>query len=145
MRPRAASPAWAESGASRAARRRSGRIIGGTRQTVSRTVDARGVGPLSRAGEGQGEGCDLSGSTLSLTPTLSRTGEGARRGLHKQPLPARGEGFVAPLMSRGAKSQKPTSRKRSGRSPRRNRPRPAASRPASRPRPPGGRDTRRRR
>jgi len=28
-------------------------------------------------GEGQGEGCDLSGKFSSLTPTLSRTGEGA--------------------------------------------------------------------
>ncbi|AYO81751.1 hypothetical protein EBB05_05340 [Methylobacterium brachiatum] len=37
------------------------------------------AGPLSRAGEGQGEGCDLSGKTCSLTPTLSRTGEGVRR------------------------------------------------------------------
>ncbi|AYO82919.1 hypothetical protein EBB05_12020 [Methylobacterium brachiatum] len=35
-----------------------------------------GAGPLSRAGEGQGEGCDVSGKTWSLTPTLSRTGEG---------------------------------------------------------------------
>ncbi|TXN42397.1 hypothetical protein FV233_22865 [Methylobacterium sp. WL7] len=42
-----------------------------------------GAGPLSRAGEGQGEGCDLSGKTWSLTPTLSRTGEGARRGFGK--------------------------------------------------------------
>ncbi|RUP20950.1 MAG: hypothetical protein EKK44_11870 [Methylobacterium sp.] len=37
------------------------------------------AGPLSRAGEGQGEGCDLSGLTGPLTPTRSRTGEGARR------------------------------------------------------------------
>ncbi|MEE7439489.1 hypothetical protein MOR12E_10090 [Methylobacterium oryzae] len=37
------------------------------------------AGPLSRAGEGQGEGCDFSGRTGPLTPTLSRTGEGARR------------------------------------------------------------------
>ncbi|TXN38853.1 branched-chain alpha-keto acid dehydrogenase subunit E2, partial [Methylobacterium sp. WL7] len=33
-----------------------------------------GAGPLSRAGEGQGEGCAFSGKTWSLTPTLSRTG-----------------------------------------------------------------------
>ncbi|MEE7489078.1 hypothetical protein MOTC310_00700 [Methylobacterium oryzae] len=38
-----------------------------------------GAGPLSRTGEGQGEGCDLSGQFSTLTPTLSRTGEGARR------------------------------------------------------------------
>ncbi|TXN43198.1 hypothetical protein FV233_19545 [Methylobacterium sp. WL7] len=35
-----------------------------------------GAGSLSRVGEGQGEGCDLSGQTGSLTPALSRTGEG---------------------------------------------------------------------
>ncbi|KAA0125091.1 hypothetical protein CIW48_05020 [Methylobacterium sp. P1-11] len=35
------------------------------------------AGPLSRAGEGQGEGRGLSGEFSSLTPTLSRTGEGA--------------------------------------------------------------------
>ncbi|TXM66482.1 molybdopterin cofactor-binding domain-containing protein [Methylobacterium sp. WL120] len=35
--------------------------------------------PLPR-GEGQGEGRDLSGMVSSLTPTLSRTGEGVRRG-----------------------------------------------------------------
>ncbi|TXN61192.1 hypothetical protein FV228_21505 [Methylobacterium sp. WL18] len=40
-----------------------------------------GVGPLSRAGEGQGEGCDLSGRPWSLTPTLSRSGEGECRDL----------------------------------------------------------------
>ncbi|TXN65655.1 hypothetical protein FV228_15515 [Methylobacterium sp. WL18] len=41
------------------------------------------AGPLSRAGEGQGEGCAFSGKTWSLTPTLSRTGEGARGGFRK--------------------------------------------------------------
>ncbi|TDM11932.1 hypothetical protein ERX55_11280, partial [Macrococcus bovicus] len=35
-----------------------------------------GSGPLSRAGEGQGEGTGSSGEGASLTPTLSRTGEG---------------------------------------------------------------------
>ncbi|MCJ2059170.1 2-oxo acid dehydrogenase subunit E2 [Methylobacterium sp. J-048] len=39
----------------------------------------RSTGPLSRAGEGQGEGPALSGHGASLTPTLSRTGEGDRR------------------------------------------------------------------
>ncbi|TXN43900.1 hypothetical protein FV233_16675 [Methylobacterium sp. WL7] len=43
-----------------------------------------GAGPLSRTGEGQGEGCDLSGKPRSLTPTLSRTGEGARRGVQER-------------------------------------------------------------
>ena len=38
-----------------------------------------GAGPLSRAGEGQGEGPALTGHGASLTPTLSRTGEGDRR------------------------------------------------------------------
>ncbi|KNY21769.1 2-oxo acid dehydrogenase subunit E2 [Methylobacterium sp. ARG-1] len=38
-----------------------------------------GVGPLSRAGGGQGEGPAPSGNGASLTPTLSRTGEGDRR------------------------------------------------------------------
>ncbi|TXN46006.1 hypothetical protein FV233_09415 [Methylobacterium sp. WL7] len=42
---------------------------------------AEGAGPLSRVGEGQGEGCDFSGEPWSLTPTLSRTGEGVHRGL----------------------------------------------------------------
>ncbi|TXN43191.1 hypothetical protein FV233_19500 [Methylobacterium sp. WL7] len=37
------------------------------------------TGPLSRAGEGQGEGGAFSGKSWSLTPTLSRTGEGACR------------------------------------------------------------------
>ncbi|MCJ2096936.1 2-oxo acid dehydrogenase subunit E2 [Methylobacterium sp. J-072] len=39
------------------------------------------AGPLSRAGEGQGEGPALSGHGASLTPTRSRTGEGDRRAL----------------------------------------------------------------
>ncbi|MCJ2143258.1 2-oxo acid dehydrogenase subunit E2 [Methylobacterium sp. E-066] len=39
----------------------------------------QGAGPLSRAGEGQGEGPALSGHGASLTPALSRTGEGDRR------------------------------------------------------------------
>ncbi|TXN41662.1 hypothetical protein FV233_24870 [Methylobacterium sp. WL7] len=47
-------------------------------------VSAEGAGPLSRAGEGQGEGCALSGKPWSLTPALSRTGEGARRGLNQR-------------------------------------------------------------
>ncbi|AYO83347.1 hypothetical protein EBB05_14470 [Methylobacterium brachiatum] len=47
-------------------------------------VSAEGADPLSRAGEGQGEGCDLSGKTGSLTPTLSRSGEGARRSLQQR-------------------------------------------------------------
>ncbi|TXN40956.1 hypothetical protein FV233_25835 [Methylobacterium sp. WL7] len=55
-----------------------------------------GAGPLSRAGEGQGEGCAFSGKTWSLTPTLSRTGEGARGGFRKlmceHRSPQRGEG-----------------------------------------------------
>ncbi|SDM18183.1 hypothetical protein SAMN05216360_10194 [Methylobacterium phyllostachyos] len=34
--------------------------------------------PLSRAGEGWGEGCDLSGKFSPLTLSLSRTGEGTR-------------------------------------------------------------------
>jgi pyruvate dehydrogenase E2 component (dihydrolipoamide acetyltransferase) len=38
-----------------------------------------GAGPIARAGEGQGEGPALSGHGASLTPTLSRTGEGDRR------------------------------------------------------------------
>lgn len=42
-----------------------------------------GAGHLSSAGEGQGEACDLSGRPWSLTPALSRSGEGARRGLHE--------------------------------------------------------------
>ncbi|TXN44286.1 hypothetical protein FV233_15335 [Methylobacterium sp. WL7] len=42
-------------------------------------------GPFSRAGEGQGEGCDISGKTWPLTPTLSRSGEGARRALQERP------------------------------------------------------------
>ncbi|AYO84848.1 hypothetical protein EBB05_23215 [Methylobacterium brachiatum] len=41
-----------------------------------------GRGSLSRAGEGQGEGCDFFGWIWSLTPALSRTGEEAWRGLH---------------------------------------------------------------
>ncbi|TXN38725.1 hypothetical protein FV233_28860, partial [Methylobacterium sp. WL7] len=43
-----------------------------------------GAGPLSRTGEGQGEGCDISGKPWSLTPTLSRTGEGDRRSLQQR-------------------------------------------------------------
>ncbi len=48
------------------------------------TVAGRGAGPPSRAGEGQGEGRDLSGEVASLTrlsakADLSRTGEGAGR------------------------------------------------------------------
>ncbi|MGU3407224.1 2-oxo acid dehydrogenase subunit E2 [Methylobacterium brachiatum] len=39
----------------------------------------QGAGSPSRAGEGQGEGPALSGNGASLTPTLSRTGEGDRR------------------------------------------------------------------
>ncbi|TXM68106.1 hypothetical protein FV229_08645 [Methylobacterium sp. WL120] len=35
------------------------------------------AGPLSRSEEGQGEGRSLSGEVAPLTPTLSRTGEGA--------------------------------------------------------------------
>ncbi|TXM71255.1 hypothetical protein FV218_15520 [Methylobacterium sp. WL69] len=31
-------------------------------------------------GEGQGEVCGVSGQSTTLTPTLSQTGEGARRG-----------------------------------------------------------------
>ncbi|KAB1074351.1 hypothetical protein F6X51_08235 [Methylobacterium planeticum] len=47
--------------------------------------DADGAPHLSRPGEVEcaarapGEGCDPSGQGASLTPTLSRTGEGARR------------------------------------------------------------------
>ncbi|KAA0122907.1 hypothetical protein CIW48_15850 [Methylobacterium sp. P1-11] len=37
------------------------------------------AGPLPLAGEGQGEGRAQSGDGGSLTPTLSRTGEGACR------------------------------------------------------------------
>jgi hypothetical protein len=33
---------------------------------------------LSRAGEGWGAGCDLSGTVSTLTLSLSRTGEGTR-------------------------------------------------------------------
>ncbi|WP_409568191.1 ABC transporter substrate-binding protein [Methylobacterium sp. E-066] len=47
-------------------------------ERLDANVSERGAGPLSRAGEGQGEGCGLSGKPWSLTPTLSRTGEGAR-------------------------------------------------------------------
>ncbi|TXN71146.1 hypothetical protein FV228_11665 [Methylobacterium sp. WL18] len=43
----------------------------------------RVAGPLSRSREGQGEGCELSGETCPLTPTLARTGEAARHGLHE--------------------------------------------------------------
>ena len=45
------------------------------------TAAGLSAGPLSRAGEGQGEGRDPSGDGASLTPPLSRTGEGARRAL----------------------------------------------------------------
>jgi pyruvate dehydrogenase E2 component (dihydrolipoamide acetyltransferase) len=52
----------------------------------------QGAGPLSRAGEGQGEGSGLSGKGAPLTPTLSRTGEGASRAafgsLSDQPIAA---------------------------------------------------------
>ncbi|TXN40999.1 ABC transporter substrate-binding protein, partial [Methylobacterium sp. WL7] len=41
------------------------------------------AGPLSRTGEGQGEGYDFSGRPWSLTPTLSRTGEGVGRDSHE--------------------------------------------------------------
>ncbi|TXM66556.1 hypothetical protein FV218_20210 [Methylobacterium sp. WL69] len=34
----------------------------------------------SLPGEGGGEVCELSGESTTLTPTLSQTGEGARRG-----------------------------------------------------------------
>ncbi|TXN43962.1 hypothetical protein FV228_31335 [Methylobacterium sp. WL18] len=37
-------------------------------------AQARPAGPLSRAGEGQGEGSGHSGWVCSLTPALSRTG-----------------------------------------------------------------------
>lgn len=39
----------------------------------------RSAGPLSRSGEGQSEASGLSGDGAPLTPTLSRTGEGAGR------------------------------------------------------------------
>ncbi|MGU3418472.1 2-oxo acid dehydrogenase subunit E2 [Methylobacterium sp. D54C] len=39
----------------------------------------RSAGPLSRSGEGQGEGSGLSGDGTPLTPALARTGEGAGR------------------------------------------------------------------
>ncbi|QEE37823.1 MAG: hypothetical protein EOO66_21410 [Methylobacterium sp.] len=53
------------------------------------------AGPLSRAGEvcsrrEPSEGCARSGETCPLTPTLFRTGEGARDGLHEQGLRTRG-------------------------------------------------------
>ncbi|MBP29281.1 MAG: hypothetical protein CL858_28625 [Cupriavidus sp.] len=54
-------------------------------------ASGRGAGPLSRAGEGQGEGSDLSGDGAPLTPTLSRTGEGVRRARARRGVPL-GEG-----------------------------------------------------
>ncbi|WP_246690104.1 phage portal protein [Methylobacterium sp. WL7] len=61
-----------------------------------------GAVPLSRAGEGQGEGCALSGKTCPLTPTLSRTGEGARGGFRKPRCehrsPQRGGGERLPFL-----------------------------------------------
>ncbi|KAB1076226.1 hypothetical protein F6X51_01425 [Methylobacterium planeticum] len=47
--------------------------------------DGNGGAPPLPSGRGRvgasrpGEGCDASGEVASLTPTLSRTGEGARR------------------------------------------------------------------
>ncbi|TXN34364.1 hypothetical protein FV233_29805, partial [Methylobacterium sp. WL7] len=60
-----------------------GRLNGTAPNRRDDTGSGRSAGPLSRAGEGQGEGCDLSGKTWPLTPALSRTGEGARRDLQK--------------------------------------------------------------
>ncbi|TXN42739.1 hypothetical protein FV228_18570 [Methylobacterium sp. WL18] len=56
----------------------------GVSQSRGPAPSGGGAGPLSRAGEGQGEGTGLSGEGASLTPTLSRTGEGARRGLQQR-------------------------------------------------------------
>ncbi|TXN46686.1 hypothetical protein FV228_18425 [Methylobacterium sp. WL18] len=59
------------------------RALPDSRIGLGNAVAGSGAGPLSRAGEGEGEGCDLSGETCPLAPTLSRTGEGARRGFRK--------------------------------------------------------------
>ncbi len=60
------------------------------RRCRARWFPRPGAGPLSRAGEGQGEGCDLSGDGEPLTRStfrgldLSRTGEvAARAALHR--------------------------------------------------------------
>ncbi|TXN76253.1 hypothetical protein FV228_01035 [Methylobacterium sp. WL18] len=53
-------------------------------------IAGRSAGPLSRAGEGQGEGSGLSGEGASLTPALSGTGKGAGRGLYKLTCERRG-------------------------------------------------------
>ncbi|MGU3467747.1 2-oxo acid dehydrogenase subunit E2 [Methylobacterium sp. C33D] len=52
----------------------------------------RSAVPLSRSGEGPGEGSGLSGDGISLTPALSRTGEGAGRAA---PEPMRADPIAA--------------------------------------------------
>jgi pyruvate dehydrogenase E2 component (dihydrolipoamide acetyltransferase) len=60
--------------------------------TPAQSHPRQGAGRLSRAGEGQGEGSGSSGNGTTLTPALSRTGEGADRGRsetsQREPLPA---------------------------------------------------------
>ncbi|TXM83705.1 hypothetical protein FV223_28800, partial [Methylobacterium sp. WL116] len=55
----------------------SARACLGRKGCRTRASCRRGADPLSRSGEGQGEGTGLSGEVAPLTPTLSRTGEGA--------------------------------------------------------------------
>ncbi len=64
----------------------------------------RSAGPLSRSGEGQSEASGLSGDGAPLTPTLSRTGEGAGRA---SPEPIQAEPIQA---TRGAVHASPSVR-----------------------------------
>ena len=54
-------------------------LVAWCRARLTTDADCLGAGPLSRAGEGQGEAPALSGKVAPLTPALSRTGEGAGR------------------------------------------------------------------
>ncbi|RUP19880.1 MAG: hypothetical protein EKK44_17050 [Methylobacterium sp.] len=71
---------------------------------MSAAASGPAAGPLSRAGEGQGEGCGLTEKVStsaerrrgarscyfsSLTPALSHPGEGVRRASSPAPVPAR--------------------------------------------------------
>ncbi|WP_267359402.1 MULTISPECIES: 2-oxo acid dehydrogenase subunit E2 [unclassified Methylobacterium] len=63
-----------------------------TSAALAQTEPGQDARPLPRAPEGQGEGSGLSGNGATLTPALSRTGEGVGRAAsetaQREPLPA---------------------------------------------------------
>ncbi|MGX9984482.1 2-oxo acid dehydrogenase subunit E2 [Methylobacterium fujisawaense] len=79
-------------------------VLDATPAAAAASSPERSAGPLPRSGAGQDEGSGLSGDGAPLTPTLSRTGEGAGRA---SPEPIQAEPIQA---TRGAVHASPSVR-----------------------------------